>query len=39
MKKLAISIGDLNGVGLEIALRAHREITKVCKPIYCINEN
>lgn len=37
--KIAISIGDLNGIGLEIALRAHEEIKKICKPIYCINEN
>ena len=38
MKKIAISIGDLNGVGLEIALKAHNEIKKYIKPIYCINE-
>lgn len=37
MKKLAISIGDINGIGLEIALRAHEEISKICKPLYCIN--
>lgn len=37
--KIAISIGDLNGVGLEIALRSHEEVKKICKPIYCINEN
>ncbi|MFK5880837.1 MAG: 4-hydroxythreonine-4-phosphate dehydrogenase [Sulfurospirillum sp.] len=39
MKKIAISIGDINGIGLEIALRAHDEICKICKPIYCINES
>ena len=39
MKKLAISIGDLNGIGLELALRAHAEVRKHCYPIYCINEN
>jgi 4-hydroxythreonine-4-phosphate dehydrogenase len=38
MKKIAISIGDLNGVGLEIALRAHDEIKNLCKPMYCVNE-
>ncbi len=38
MKKLAISIGDINGVGLEIALRAHEKISKICKPVYCINK-
>lgn len=37
MKTVAISIGDLNGVGLEIALKAHKEVTKLCNPIYCIN--
>lgn len=37
--KIAISMGDLNGIGLEIALRAHAEITTICRPIYCINES
>ena len=36
--KLAISIGDINGIGLEIALRSHENIKKICEPIYCINE-
>jgi len=35
--KIAISIGDLNGVGIEIALKAHNEISKLCEPTYCIN--
>ncbi|WP_457743938.1 4-hydroxythreonine-4-phosphate dehydrogenase [Sulfurimonas sp.] len=35
---IAISVGDLNGVGIEIALKAHQEVKKLCKPIYCINE-
>lgn len=35
--KIAISVGDLNGVGIEIALKAHKDISKLCKPIYCIN--
>lgn len=39
MKKIAISLGDLNGIGLEIALRAHDDVKKVCRPIYCINES
>lgn len=38
MIKIAISIGDLNGIGLEIALKAHEEIKNICTPIYCINE-
>ncbi|MDF1883490.1 4-hydroxythreonine-4-phosphate dehydrogenase [Sulfurimonas sp. SAG-AH-194-C21] len=37
MKTIAISVGDLNGVGIEIALKSHAEISKLCKPIYCIN--
>ncbi len=36
--KLAISIGDLNGVGIEIALKAHKEIKNICNPIYMISE-
>ncbi len=39
MKKIAVSIGDLNGIGLEIALKAHDEIKSICKPLYCINES
>lgn len=38
MKTIAISVGDLNGIGIEIALRAHEEISKLAKPIYCISE-
>lgn len=38
MKKIAISVGDLNGIGIEIAIRSHAEITKFCEPIYCIDE-
>lgn len=36
--KIAISIGDLNGVGIEIALRTHDKIKELCQPIYCINK-
>ena len=35
---LAISIGDLNGIGIEIALKEHEKIKKWCQPIYCINK-
>ncbi len=40
MKKprIAISVGDLNGVGIEIALKSHTTICKICEPIYCISE-
>jgi len=37
MKKIAISVGDLNGIGIEIALKSHNEIKKLVNPIYCIN--
>jgi 4-hydroxythreonine-4-phosphate dehydrogenase len=37
MKNIAISIGDLNGIGIEIALKSHNKIKKICNPIYCIN--
>ena len=37
LKKIAISVGDLNGVGFEILLKAHNEIKKICDPLYCIN--
>jgi len=36
--KVAISIGDLNGIGLEIALKSHEKIKNWVKPVYCINE-
>jgi len=39
MQKVAISIGDLNGIGLEIALKSHNKIKKWIKPVYCINKN
>lgn len=35
MKKIAISIGDINGVGPQIALNEHKKIKKLCNPIYC----
>jgi 4-hydroxythreonine-4-phosphate dehydrogenase len=40
MKKstIAISLGDLNGVGIEIALRSHEEVCTMAKPIYCISQ-
>ena len=36
--KIAVSIGDLNGVGIEIALKAHKEIKEFCHPIYIIDD-
>ena len=36
--KIAVSVGDLNGIGIELAFKCHKEISKLCKPIYCINK-
>lgn len=38
MHKIAVSVGDINGVGIEIALKAHDEISKFADPIYCIDQ-
>jgi len=38
MQKIAISVGDLNGVGIQLCLENHHKITKLCEPIYCINK-
>jgi len=35
--RIAVSVGDINGVGIEIALKAHHDITKIVHPLYCIN--
>jgi 4-hydroxythreonine-4-phosphate dehydrogenase len=37
MKKIAISIGDLNGIGIQLALENHQQISKIVTPIYCID--
>lgn len=36
--KIAISVGDINGIGLEILLKSHKKISKICQPIYCVDE-
>ena len=36
-KRVAISIGDLNGIGLELAIRNHRYISQHVEPIYIID--
>ncbi len=36
-KKVAISIGDLNGIGIQLALENHAEISRVIDPLYCID--
>lgn len=37
MKKVAISIGDLHGIGIELALENHHLVKKLVEPIYCID--
>lgn len=36
--KIAISVGDCNGVGLEILLKNHKRISKLCTPLYCVDK-
>jgi 4-hydroxythreonine-4-phosphate dehydrogenase len=38
MKKIAISVGDLNGIGIQLALENHNIIKSMVEPIYCIDE-
>lgn len=37
--KIAISVGDTNGVGLEIILKSHSYVSSVCEPIYCAHKS
>ncbi len=37
-KTIAISVGDINGIGIELVLKNHNEVAKLCNPIYCIND-
>ena len=36
-KRVAISIGDLNGIGIQLALENHAAIAQTIEPIYCID--
>ena len=36
-KRVAISIGDLNGIGIQLALENHHTITQMVEPLYCID--
>jgi len=38
MIKVAISIGDLNGIGIQLALENHAILSKEINPLYCIDE-
>jgi len=37
MKKIAISLGDLNGIGIELALRYHDAVRRIAEPLYLID--
>ncbi|MFT7824473.1 MAG: 4-hydroxythreonine-4-phosphate dehydrogenase [Sulfurimonas sp.] len=37
MKQVAVSIGDLNGIGIQLALEQHAMICELVKPVYCID--
>jgi len=36
-QKVAISIGDLNGIGIQLALENHIKLSQIIEPIYCID--
>lgn len=38
MKRVAISVGDVNGIGLELLLRNHKQVSTLCHPIYCVDK-
>lgn len=38
-KKVAISVGDLNGIGIQLALENHHIISKEVDVIYCIDKS
>jgi len=37
LKKVAISIGDLNGIGIQLALENHVSVMQIVDPLYCID--
>ncbi len=38
MKKIAISVGDLNGIGIQLILENHEEVKQYIDPLYCIDK-
>ena len=38
MTRVAISIGDLNGIGIQLAIENHHIISQIIIPIYCIDK-
>lgn len=37
MKTIAISVGDLNGIGIQLILENHHTISQQVQPLYCID--
>ncbi len=37
-KTVAISIGDLNGIGIQLAIQNHTVVSKYINPLYCIDK-
>lgn len=35
LPRLAVSIGDPNGIGPQLAIEHHAEVSKLCRPLYC----
>jgi len=35
--RIAVSVGDLNGIGIELILRSHERITQLADPLYLID--
>ncbi|UPT76942.1 4-hydroxythreonine-4-phosphate dehydrogenase [Sulfurovum sp. XGS-02] len=38
-KKVAISVGDLNGIGIQLAIENHEIISQEIEAVYCIDRN
>lgn len=36
--KLAVSLGDPNGIGPQLLLETHAEVARLCEPVYCCDE-
>ena len=35
--QIAISVGDLNGIGIELALRSHEQVSRIADPLYLLD--
>ncbi len=38
LRKVAVSVGDLNGIGIQLALQNHNTICRFVDPLYCIDK-